>query len=135
MIPPHGKVSSMSTAKPSANVFGTFLDNVSSTPSKKSLDWDSVAQQAIEWSTGPTQGQTAHQDGAVSIMLRAIAASGAPQSVAAIVSSTKLSIDAVTSALLSAQTIGLVQQVGSGGDTKFELTAAGRDVLASSEPA
>lgn len=119
----------MSTAKPSANVFGTFLDNVSSTPSKPSLDWDSVTKQAIQWYT-----DQASRDGggAVSAVLRAMAEAGSPQSVATIVSSTKLSIDAVTSALSSAQSIGMVQQVVTGGAIKFELTAAGRDALASS---
>jgi len=121
----------MSTVKPSANVFGTFLDNVSSTPSKPSLDWDSVTKQAIQWSSDQASREGS---GAVSAVLAAIAQAGSPQSVATIVSSTKLSIDAVTGALLSAQSTGMVQQVGAGGDTKFELTAAGKDALASSAP-
>lgn len=124
----------MSATKSSANVFGTFLDNVLSTPSKKSVDWDSVAQQAIEWSTVPNQDQASNRDGAVSVLLRAIDRSGAPQSVAAIVSSTKLSIDAVTSALLSAKSIGLVEEVGTPGNTRFKLTADGKSALDASAP-
>lgn len=134
----------MATAKPSANIFGTFLDNVAPGPSRSSVDFERITKQAIEWSSSqsapgsgvdatgaPLEGvRGGSGQGAVSVVLKSIDAAGSPLSVVAIAKRTTLGVDAVTAALRDATFAGLLTKKETpDGGAVFDLTADGRDLI------
>jgi hypothetical protein len=123
----------MATSKPSANVFGTFLDNVTPGPSKSSVDFERITKQAIEWSTGETSASPAKSREAgpspVGAILRAINDAGTPVSVVAIAKRAELNADLVTAALKDATFAGFITQTTGPSGVLFDLTADGRAML------
>jgi hypothetical protein len=130
----------MATAKQSANIFGTFLENITPGPSKKPVDFEQITKQAIDWSSsqGPrpssTEAPAADQGRAgsndINVVLRSIDAAGSPLSVASIAKSTKLDVDALTTALRDATFAGLLaRQDAPGGGVIFALTPDGHDLI------
>lgn len=124
----------MSPSKPSANVFGTFLESVSTAPSRSAVDLYQITKQAIEWSNrlgDATKPEPATSPGAgpVEAILRSIADAKAPLSFGDIVKATGLSIDATAAALRDATTAGLANATSASGAAAFDLTPAGRDVV------
>lgn len=123
----------MATSKPSANIFGTFLDNVTPGPSKSSVDFERITKQAIEWSTGeasapPTKLRETGPS-PVSAILKAIDDAGAPLSVVAIAKRAELNADLVTAALKDAMFAGFIAQTTGSSGVAFDLTADGRAML------
>ena|ERR1700722_13976093 len=133
----------MATSKPSANVFGTFLENIAPGPSKSAADFDQITKQAIEWSTStnsaPVQSEPPGHSGsfvrnpgsgAISAILKSINGAGMPLSVVLIAKKAGLDVDTVTVALRDAVFAGLIAQVTSPtGGVLFNLTDDGLAML------
>jgi DNA-binding MarR family transcriptional regulator len=107
-----------------ANLFGTFLDTVSSGRSKSDLDISKLAQSVINWSKLQDAGE-----GAVSRVLRALEQQSSSSSIGALVRATGLDLDTVLKALDDAAAKGLIKSDTSEDGHLYRLTASGRDVL------
>ncbi len=133
----------MATSKPSANIFGTFLENVSPDPSKSTVDFGQITKQAIDWSNkhdtfnpapAPAVGSGSSAipvTSPIPVMevLKFIDDAGTPQSLASIVKKTALSVDVVTAVLRDASFAGLLVQNTAGENVTFALTSQGRGML------
>jgi predicted transcriptional regulator len=122
------------TAKQSANVFGTFLDTVSSAPSKSVVDLDAVTSQALGWFSkpqpnGPTPKPEGVEGGPIVTLLKAIDAAKQPISIAGIVKSSSLNVDAAAVAIRDALATGLIKDSRSEAGVAYEVTAMGRSLI------
>ena len=107
-----------------ANLFGTFLDTVSSGRSKSDFDISKLAESVINWSKLQEAGE-----GAVARLLRALESQPAAASIGALVRATGLDLDTVLKTLDDAAAKGLLRSEASEDGHLYRLTASGRDAL------
>lgn len=122
--------------KAGADIFGTFLKNVTPEPSTSSTDLSRLTQSVVEWAgrqqgTRVTEASPASSPGVIARLAQAIADAGSSVSVIALVEATHLDVDTVASALRDATATGLLRvEERPEGTRLFDLTPEGHQLLA-----